>query len=204
MASPPAKPSRGGGCVASRTQIVCLHEGTRRSSIDPIFINGLLKALRPSWIRQWDGSNVVRLVPCGGRTDVIHAMPRELKTRLAAGADTTLMVWADIDHDMADGEALKAEFWIAAQAQGITREEFEQVVFVFAKDRLENWIEYLVSGKTDESKEGLRLRHGRQAADAAKRLADACRGGGGLDDAPPSLAWSCRNWRTLVNRMRQP
>lgn len=26
------------------------------------------------------------------------------------GADTTLMVWADLDHDMEDGDALKAKF----------------------------------------------------------------------------------------------
>ena len=34
----------GGGSVASRSQIVCLHEGERGRSIDPIFIRILLKA----------------------------------------------------------------------------------------------------------------------------------------------------------------
>lgn len=53
--------------MASRTQIVCLHEGEKGRSIDPIFIRALLRALDPSWIRPWKGNNIVRTVDCGGR-----------------------------------------------------------------------------------------------------------------------------------------
>ena len=66
-----AKLSPEGGFVANRTQIVCLHEGLRGRSIDPVFIRTLLKELDPAWIRPWKGSNIIRAVDCGGRSDLI-------------------------------------------------------------------------------------------------------------------------------------
>lgn len=187
--------------MASRTRIVCLHEGRRGKSIDPLFINVLLKRLDPAWIRPWNGSNAIRPVDCGGRSSLIQRMPGELRTCLAVGSDTTLMVWADLDHDMPDGDALKMEFWAVAQKAGIAKSEFESVVFVFAKDRLENWIEFLETGTTDEGAEGKRVRHPKQASDAAKRLADRCKSNAHGPTLPPSLAWSCKNWRHLCARM---
>lgn len=188
--------------MASRTQIVCLHEGKKGRSIDPIFIRVLLKALDPAWIRPWNGNNIVRTVDCGGRSDLIATMPAELRSCLAMGGATTLMVWADLDDDMADGDELKAKFWTVAQQSGITKEQFDQVVFVFAKDRIENWIEFLLTGTTDESKEGPRQKHDKPVADAAKSLAKRCSSGAAEPQLSPSLAWSCRNWRTLVARMK--
>ena len=188
--------------MASRTQIVCLHEGKRGRSIDPIFIRVLLKALDPTWIRPWKGSNLIRAVDCGGRADLIAKMPRELRSCLEMGADTTLMVWADLDQDMADGAALRQEFWRTAQQAGIKREEFDQVVFAFAKDRLENWIEFLLTGTADESREGPRQKHDKSVAEAAKELARRCKGQAAGPANPPSLDWSCQNWRALVERMR--
>lgn len=188
--------------MASRTQIVCLHEGERGRSDDPIFIRALLKALDPAWIRPWPGNNIIRPVDCGGRKALIERMPDELRSCLAMGGDTTLMVWADVDDDMGDGEALKHEFWAEAQQKGISKEQFDRVVFVFAKDRLENWIEFLQTGATDESKEGPRVRHGRLAAEAARTLAGNCLSGTPIPAIPPSLEWSCKNWRALVARMK--
>lgn len=118
------------------------------------------------------------------------------------GGHTTLMVWADCDDDCADPEALKAHFWNEAQRRGITKEKFDQVVFIFAKDRLENWIEYLATGGTDESREGPRVKHNREVAEAAKTLAEVCRKGKPLMNIPPSLQWSCKNWQTLRDRMQ--
>lgn len=187
--------------MPDRTQIVCLHEGRQGRSIDPIFINRLLKELKPSWIRTGKGSNIARLVAAGGRTELIKSMPRELRACLRQGADTTLIVCADLDHDMEDGEQLKNVFWEAAQQAGITHEEFVRVVFAFAKDRIENWIEFLLTGVTDESKEGPRRYEGRDAAIAARRLAEKCRSNAAGPALPDSLAWSCRNWRDLVRRM---
>src|SRR5712671_2278504 len=115
----PARQSQGGGYVGSRTQIVCLHEGKKGRSIDPVFIRTLLKALAPAWIRPWHGNNIVRTVDGGGRSDLIKQMPTELRACLAMGADTTLMVWADINHDLADGEQLRAEFWKFASQTGV-------------------------------------------------------------------------------------
>lgn len=189
--------------MASRTQIVCLHEGRKGRSIDPVFINRLVKSLDPAWLRPWKGNNVIRTVDCGGRASLIKRMPGELSACLAAGADTTLMVWADLDHDMGNGNQLKDEFWQVAQATGITRAEFDQVVFAFAKDRLENWIEFLTSGTTDESKEGPRVKQSREAANAAKILAERCQRQTKEPPLPLSLAWSCENWNKLVRRMQQ-
>jgi hypothetical protein len=189
--------------VASRTQIVCLHEGEKGRSIDPVFIRNLLKALDPAWIRPWQGNNMIRTIPCGGRSDLIAKMPAELRSCLAMGGDTTLMVWADLDHDTANGDELKAKFWATAQQAGITKAEFDQVVFVFAKDRIENWVEFLLTGATDESKEGPRQKHDRPVADAAKKLATKCLAGAPDPEMPPSLLWSCKNWRELVTRMKR-
>lgn len=188
--------------MASRTQIVCLHEGERGRSIDPLFIRNLLKTLNPSWIRPWKGNNVIRTTDCGGRTSLIARMPAELRSCLAVGGETTLMVWADLDHDKSDGDALKDVFWDAAQKVGITKEEFDQVVFIFAKDRLENWIEYLLTGKTNETQEGPRMKNDRMVADAARLLAQKCLSGAAIPNLPSSLAWSCLNWRALVKRMK--
>lgn len=188
--------------MASRTQIVCLCEGKKGQSIDEVFIYKLIKSIDPNWLRPWTGSNTIRLVPCGGRSSVIEMMPSELRNCLEAGADTTLMVWADLDDDQANGDALVKEFWHEAQRSGISKEEFDRVVFIFAKDRLENWIEFLDTGKTDESTEGPRVRHNRAVADMAKRLADFCKAGRPVEGLPPSLQWSCKNWRTLVKRFQ--
>lgn len=188
--------------MASRTQIVCLHEGKKGRSIDPVFIRVLLKALDPAWIRPRQGNNIFRPVDCGGRKALIEKMPQELKICMQAGGHTTLMVWADLDHDMENGDQLKGQFWHSAQAVGISREQFDEVVFVFAKDRLENWIQFLNTGVTDESQEGPRLKHDRPVADAARSLAKRCQGSESGPPNPPSLQWSCQNWRALVERMR--
>ena len=101
--------------MASRTGIVCLCEGKRggndkndKTSIDLVFINCLIRSLKPRWIRK-RGSNFVRVQPKGGRKDLIAAVPNELRICLNRGGQTTLMVWADIDDDMKDGDALKLD-----------------------------------------------------------------------------------------------
>lgn len=187
--------------MASRTQIVCLCEGEEGKSIDPVFINTLMKTLKPSWLRH-QGSNVVRLLPCGGRKALIEKMPEELRNCINAGADTTLMVWADCDDDCADGEMLKEKFWQEAQRSRVSAEEFNHVVFICPKDRLENWIEFLSTGTTDEAKEGPRTANNRDVSGASKELAKKCKVGQPIPNIPPSLAWSCDNWHALVKRMQ--
>jgi hypothetical protein len=158
--------------------------------------------LKPAWIRP-QGNNFVYLVSCGGRKALIERMPQELRNCLDAGADKTLMAWADCDDNCADGEALRAIFWHEAERRGITRDEFDRVVFIFAKDRLENWIQFLQSGKTNEAEEGPRVKNGKEAADAANKLADYCNARKPIDGMPPSLQWSCKNWGALRERMKQ-
>lgn len=172
------------------------------SSIDAVFINKLMRTLKPKWVRP-EGSNWARPVPCGGRKTLIEKMPEELQNCCKAGADTTLMVWADCDDDCADGESLKHKFWAEAQQREVRKEDFDRVVFIFAKDRIENWIEFLATGSTDEAEEGPRVKNHRRVADAARELAKKCRENKAVDNMPPSLQWSCNNWRTLVERMKK-
>lgn len=186
--------------MPSRTQIACLCEGASDST-DLVFINALMNSLKPAWVRP-QGTSLVRPEPCGGRKALIEKMPVRLQNCLNRGGDTTLMVWADCDDNCANGDALKASFWKEAERQGITKEQFDRVVFIFAKDRLENWIQFLDTGTTDESKEGPRVKHNRDVANAAKKLADLCKAGKQVKAMPPSLDWSCRNWQALTERMR--
>lgn len=186
--------------MASRTQIVCLHEGNQGRSIDPLFIRALIKKLNPGWIRPWSGNNIIRTVDCGGRNTLISKLPEEIKAAEGAGGNTTTMVWADVDDDMESPEALKDAFWAKCQTAGISRKSYDHVVFIFAKDRIENWIEFLNTGTTDESVEGPRVKDS-QAVSAARKLADLCLGGAPLPNVPPSLEWSCKNWRSLKDRM---
>ena len=187
--------------MASRTQIVCLCEGAKGKSIDEVFINKLLKTLKPNWIRP-QGSNIVRMEPCGSRSEVIKRMPEELRICITAGAHTTLMVWADCDENCEDGDALKREFQSEARQSGVADEDFDRVVFIFAKHHLENWIQFLSAGQTNEAEKGPRLKHDREAADAAKKLASMCGQRRPAANMPPSLEWSCKNWRALVERMK--
>jgi hypothetical protein len=188
--------------MPSRTQILCLHEGRDGRSIDPLFIRTLIKRLKPSWIAPWPGNNVIRTVGCHGRKELIEATPGQLRAVLTQGNQVTLMVWADLDDDMAGGDLLKGEFWKKCETEGISRNEFDQIVFAFAKDRLENWIEFLNEGSTDEEKSGPRLKHDRPVADAAKKLAKLCLQGNADTDLPPSLQWSCGNWRGFVRKIK--
>jgi hypothetical protein len=165
-----------------------------------LFIRTLIKALDPQWIRPWPGNNVLKPVDCGSRGELIARFPKELLACLRAGGDTTLMVWADVDDAPTSPDELRALFWEEARQHGIQKGQFDQAIFVFARDRLENWIEYLNTGKTDEGSEGPRVRYPREAADAAKRLAQLCKSNS-QEDLPESLKWSCANWRRLVRQM---
>jgi hypothetical protein len=188
--------------MASRTQILCLCEGEHGKSIDSVFINRLLKLLKPDWVRQWGGSNTVRINPCGSRRDVVVRMPDELRNCAKMGGNATLMVWADCDDDCANGDVLKELFWQEAKRKQVARDDFDSVVFIFPKDRLENWIEFLNTGETDESQEGRRVRHNREAAEAAKELAKKCKAGSPMPKIPVSLKWSCDNWHAFAQRLK--
>ena len=186
--------------MPSRTQIICLHEGKKGRSIDPLFIQTLIKKLNPAWIRPWPGNNVIRTIGCGGRSSLIDELPQEIKNAQQAGGATTILVWADVDHDVDDPDALKAAFRTKALECGVSAGQFERVVFAFSKDRLENWIEFLNTGATDETMEGPRVKDS-EAVRAARKLADICLGQVAVPVLPPSLEWSCRNWRALRERM---
>jgi hypothetical protein len=190
--------------MANRTHIVCLCEGEQGSSTDPIFINRLMREIDPPWIRP-QSSNFVTIKACGNRQAVIECLPEELKKCLKAGGHETLMVWADCDHDCDMPKDLVRRFWDHAKTQGVTEEQFSSAVFVFAKDRLENWIEFLLTGATDESVEGKKKgkkRSGREATAAAMKLAEHCRLNRPIANIPPSLEWSCLNWKAFVSRMK--
>ena len=75
----------------------------------------------------------MRPVDCGGRKELIEKMPSQLRACLNAGADTTLVVWADVDDDKENCDQLKDEFWKAAQAAGISEGDFSASDFRFRK-----------------------------------------------------------------------
>jgi hypothetical protein len=126
--------------MSKRTQIVCIHEGRKGASIDPVFANTFLKEYAPEWIRPWK-TGLVRLVPYGGKSELRYAFPRELKNCDSAGGDATLIVLADID-DMKDADQLKQRYWETAKNAEISKETFDKAVFIFPKNRIENWIEF--------------------------------------------------------------
>ena len=181
-----------------RTQLICLHEG-KSGSVDSVFANRFMKTYDPSWMRPWKTGSI-RFVPCGGKTGVLKQFPAELKNCDAMGGDTTLVVLADLDDDCKDGDALKEKYRKEAKAEQIDPDLFSQAVFIFPKDRIENWIQYLNSGKTDENVEAPRVKNS-EAVEAAKKLAELCRSGSDSEGFPPSLKWSCTNWRKLTDRM---
>ena len=187
--------------MSKRTQIVCIHEGKKGASIDSVFANSFLKAYNPEWIRPWQ-TGIVRLVPYGGKLELRNAFPRELRNCVAAGGNTTLIVLADIDDDLENGEQLKQKYWETTQTAGIPRETFDKAVFIFSKDRIENWIEFLATGVTDENREGQRVKDNAIVRDAAKTLVEKCRSGQTSEPFQPSLEWSCSNWQSLVKRMK--
>jgi hypothetical protein len=185
--------------MSKRTQIICIHEGKKGPSIDPVFANVFLKTYNLEWIRPWR-TTTVRCNGYGGKTSLRKAFPKELQSCSTAGGDVTLVVLADVD-DLKNGDELKYEYWKEAEAAGLSRELFERVVFIFPKNRIENWVEFLNRGITDEEKEGPRVRDLSTVRDAARKLANLCRAGT-PGPFPPSLKWSCHNWRALVERMR--
>jgi hypothetical protein len=188
--------------MAKRTQIVCIHEGKKGASIDPVFANAFLKAYNPEWIRPWK-TGAVHFVACGGKSELLDAFPQELQKCEAAGGDTTLIVLADVDDNLENSGQLKEKYWKTAQKAEISKEIFDKAVFIFPKDRIENWIEFLSTETTDERREGRRVTSNVRVANCAKLLAKKCRSSGQLDETfPPSLTWSCHNWRSLVERMK--
>jgi hypothetical protein len=185
--------------MSKRTQIICIHEGKKGQSIDPVFANAFLKAYKPEWIRPWK-TTAVRFIGYGDKTSLRKAFPKELQSCGTAGGDTTLVVLADVD-DLENGDKLKSKYWEEAKTAGLSREIFERAVFIFPKDRIENWVEFLNTGRTDEDQEGPRVKELSTARDAARKLAGFCRSGSAAGPFPPSLDWSCRNWRALVERL---
>ena len=190
--------------MAKRTQIVCIHEG-KKDSVDLVFANAFLKAYNPGWLRPYTKppmTGIVDFKPYGSKSVLLQNFPQELKNCIARGSDTTLIVLADIDDKLKNGEELKKAYWETAQEAGITREMFDKAVFIFPKDRIENWIQYLSTGVTDENTEGPRVKNNREAKDMARHLAEKCRRPQQIRETfPPSLEWSCHNWKNLVERM---
>jgi hypothetical protein len=187
--------------MPKRTQIICIHEGKKGSSIDPVFANAFLKTYKPEWIRPWE-TTAARFIGYGDKTTLRKAFPKELQSCNNTGGDTTLVVLADVDDDLENGDELKSKYWEEAETAGLSKELFEKVVFIFPKDRIENWVEFLNTGTTVEDQEGPRVKDFSTVRDAARKLAGFCRSGRTPGPLPPSLEWSCHNWRALVERMR--
>jgi hypothetical protein len=188
--------------MAKRTQIICIHEGMEGRSIDPVFANAFLKTYNPEWLRPF-ATGKARFIACGSKAELQQRFPQELKNCNSMGSDTTLIVLADID-ELETGGQLKNLYWETAEKNGITREMFEKAVFVCPKYQIENWVQYLSTGDTNENTEGPRVGNdNRKVRDMAQVLAKKCRQTQQTKvSLPPSLEWSCHNWRILVERMQ--
>jgi len=95
--------------MAKRTQIVCIHEG-KKDSVDLVFINAFLKAYNPKWLRPYTTpptTGIADYKPCGSKSELLQKFPQELENCIKRGSDTTLIVLADIDDKLKDGEELK-------------------------------------------------------------------------------------------------
>ena len=188
--------------MPKRTQVICLHEGERNKagklfSIDPIFASAFIRAYKPTWLR-----GAFTPVACGGKTRLLEKFPIELTLCGKSGGDTTLVVLADVDDDHEDCDSLKAKYHAKAKKAKISDELFEKVVFIFPKDRIENWVEFLTTKHTNENIEGPRVEPS-VAASAARELARLCKHPHEIvEPFPPSLEWSCKNWNALIERMR--
>ncbi|MDR0312697.1 MAG: hypothetical protein LBI14_03795 [Treponema sp.] len=178
-----------------------MHEGKEGQSIDPVFANAFLKAYDPDWLRPFS-TGKARFIDCGGKAELQRKFPQELKNCIAMGSDTTLIVLADLD-TLETGDQLKKLYWETAKENGITQEMFEKAVFICPKYRIENWVQYLSTGNTDEEEEGPRVKNNNsKVRDMAQVLAKKCRQIQQTKvSLPPSLEWSCHNWRILVERM---
>ncbi|GHV04066.1 hypothetical protein AGMMS50229_04640 [Campylobacterota bacterium] len=185
--------------MPKRTQIVCLHEGVN-NNVDRVFINRLLKKLDLSWIRPYKTGDV-RLVCGGGRNDdqLYRVFVDELRKCSAAGGNTTLIVLSDVD-DLDSPNALQTIFDNKAREAGLSC-ALDKVVYIFPKNRIENWFEYLLNGSTNESQEG-RRRDNEKAREAAEILAQKCTQKQRDPQMPPSLKWSCEQWNKLTTRMK--
>lgn len=186
--------------MAHRTQIICLHEGEQGKSIDPVFASSFIRYFDPTWLRPFKFSKI-RTIALGGRSQVMRAVPQELKKCESAGADVSLVVMADIDEDPSP-EVLKSKFWQEAQKMGISKELFEKATFIFPRKCLENWVEFLIDGKTDEARTGKPIDDNTKVRTAAKKLAGICKEQKPIA-LPQSLEWSCANWHALTKRMQQ-
>jgi hypothetical protein len=189
--------------MLKRTQIICMHEGRKGQSIDPVFANAFLKEYDPEWLRPF-ATGKARFIACGGKAELQQRFPQELKNCNSMGSDTTLIVFADLDK-LETGDQLKDLYWKTAEKSGITREIFEKAVFVCPKYRIENWVQYISIGNTDENMEGPRVENdNKKVRDMAQVLAKKCRQIQQTKvSLPPSLEWSCHNWRILVERMQR-
>ena len=183
------------------TQIICIHEGVD-NSVDRKFAQAFLKQYKPSWVRPGKNNKGWQFESCGDNTNLLKQFPRYLDLCSRRGGHTTLVVLGDLDHSHKNGDELKEKYWKAANAADIKREYFDQVIFIFPKDRIENWIEYINMGHTNEEIEGPRVSI-EEARKAGKALAVRCKSSQALQNIPLSLAWSCNNWQQLVRRMRE-
>ena len=179
-----------------RTEVVCILEGDFGST-DHIFASAFKKKLNPKWLRP---TCKVRFEPCGSRNNVISRFSDELKSCIRRGSESTLIVLADVDDDCIDSEELKMKFWDKAKDAGVTHEMFEKAVFIFPKDRIENWIQFLNTGVTNENIEAPRVTRD-EARAAASKLVEMYRNNSDTTNLPPSLTWSCQNWKKLTDRM---
>ena len=113
---------------------------------------------------------------------------------------TALVVLIDADRDSVEtirrllDDRLKQE-----QMNALSSED--RVFIASPKWRIENWIEYLKTGKTDEKSQGPRLDDEGSARTLALDLHRKCLVKSPLLNVPPSLGKACEEWQLFRTKL---
>lgn len=174
--------------MGRRVQIVFLCEDSQHQSFGLAFLGELT------------GIRNIETVRAGSRANVINRFPKELKA-LRSRSGSALVVMIDADKDSVSDVRQIIDQKLAQTGEPPVR--VKDLVFVASpKWRIENWIQYLREGHTDESKQGPRLDKENSCREDAKRLFESCIGNVALLQAPESLESACAEWKPFRNRIK--
>jgi hypothetical protein len=177
--------------MAKRVEIVFLHEDTQHQSFGTAFLNKITRVRRIEPVRM------------GRRSMLVNDFPRQLKAVRSRGGKAALVVLIDADHDSVQEirEVLDRRL---KEADMPTISPEDPIFIAIPKWRIENWIEYLRTGDTDEAAQGARLIDEASARPLAAKLHETCLNGPPLASPPPSLEQACTEWQRFRAKFLQP
>lgn len=172
----------------ARVEIVFLHEDTQHQSFGTAFLNQIKTMRRIEPVRK------------GSRALLVQDFPRQVKAVRSRGGAAALVVLIDADRDSVDkvwnilNDRLKQE--------GMSVISSSDLIFIASpKWRIENWIEYLRTGATNEELQGPRLEDEGSAREDAGSLYQMCVTRALPPNPPPSLKAACEQWLAFRDKL---